>query len=134
MTKVQAVEHYNQGVSLFEQGKLNEAMKEMQAAISLFDAGPMHFYLGVIYYRQNNLDSAVKELERAIELGELGEVTSVAYYNLGMCYNNKKLFQEAADAWREFLRFSDPKEDAQKIAKVEPFVAQFPIIRHVKLK
>lgn len=125
MTKVQAVEHYNQGVSLFEQGKLNEAMKEMQAAISLFDAGPMHFYLGVIYYRQNNLDSAVKELERAIELGELGEVTSVAYYNLGMCYNNKKLFQEAADAWREFLRFADQKKMRKKLRRLNPLLLNF---------
>src|SRR4051794_7679901 len=64
-----AATHYNMGLQLKRQGKLAEAINEVEKAIELrSDYAAAHFTLGNLWRAQGDLPKAAKSLERAVEL------------------------------------------------------------------
>jgi hypothetical protein len=81
-------EEYNQrGMSLAEQGKYNDAVKEYTKAIKL-DPQNVDYYVnrGIAYLNMKEYDLAIADFDKAIELDPKNEV---AYANRGCAYANK---------------------------------------------
>ncbi|MCI4670663.1 MAG: tetratricopeptide repeat protein [Bacteroidia bacterium] len=62
------------------------------------------FNLGNSLYAQERYDDAIKEYQQAAGLGEDKLSQSLAYYNLGNSFLNKKDYRKAANAFKDALK------------------------------
>ena len=97
-----AVAHYNRGVDLQEQGKLEEAVAEYRTAIRLNPGyAEAHVNLGHALFNQWKLEEAVAELRTAIRLQP---DDADAHYNLGTALVAQGKFEEGTAEFREAIR------------------------------
>ncbi len=103
-----AAKYIERGEAYVDQGELDKAAAEFQAAIRLDPANALaHNSLGVIYLNQNNLDEAERELREAVKLDhEYGR----AHNNLGMVYALQGRYDDAIFELKEAIRIdkNDP--------------------------
>jgi Flp pilus assembly protein TadD len=98
--------HNNLGVSLWEQGRVEEALREYREAIRL-DPGyaEPHDNLGIaLYWARHEVDEAIQEYREAIRLAPQN---ARAHNNLGVAYRTKGLVDPALLEFREAIRL-DP--------------------------
>ena len=106
----EAEKHYNAGVELQEQGRLEEAIGEYDEAIRL-DPQLALAYLnrGAVYNEKNEFSKAIADCDKAIELApNLFE----AYYNRGLAYAE---LGEKAEATADFEKVIALSDDPQLI-------------------
>ncbi len=102
---------YMMGLTYYEQGAENEAMRAFEQALEE-DPGfaEAHLYIGNIHARQDRSAAAAEAYERAIEIDpEFVE----AYNNLGTMFANLDRTEEAMEAYREALSLDDRFYDAR---------------------
>ncbi|MGD0883725.1 MAG: tetratricopeptide repeat protein [Thermodesulfovibrionales bacterium] len=93
-----ATPHYNLGTAYAKQNRLDEAIIEDNAALSLRpDLAEAHYNLGTAYAKQNRLDEAVNEFITAVKLKP---DYSEAHNNLGLAYGKQN---RLGDAVNEFI-------------------------------
>ena len=92
----------NLGVAYYQQGQINEAIKEYKTAIRLDpNSHDAHYDLAVAYNKQGRLDDAVEEFNAALRLKpNIAEI----HYNLGLVYSRHGRIDEAIKAYTEALR------------------------------
>jgi tetratricopeptide (TPR) repeat protein len=93
-----AFSHYNLGIALFDQGKIDEAIASYKHTLTI---NPQHekayFSLGYAYLKKGMLDEAIPEFKRALTLNSnYAEV----HYALGSVYDAKGLSNEALFEYR----------------------------------
>ena len=90
--------HYNLGNAFRMQGRLDEALKELNLALflkpSLYEA---HNNLGIVYEKLGQLDEAIKEYRMAIKLKPY---YSKAHNNLGLIYEEQGRIDEAIKEYK----------------------------------
>lgn len=103
-----AAEHIERGESYLDQGELDKAAVEFQAAIQLEPTNAVaHNALGTVYSEQNNLDEAEREFKEAVKLDHN---YGLAHNNLGNVYNSQGKYDDAVFELKEAIRIdpSDP--------------------------
>ena len=104
----EAEKHYNAGVELQEQGRLEEAIGEYDEAIRL-DPQLALAYLnrGAVYNEENEFSKAIADCDKAIELDpNLFE----AYYNRGLAYAELGEKAEAIADFEKVIAVTDDPE------------------------
>jgi len=85
--------HYNLGIDLFDQGKIDEAISSYKRTLTI---NPRHekayFSLGYSYLKKGMLDESIPEFKRALTLNPN---YAEAHYALGSVYDTKGLSDEA---------------------------------------
>jgi tetratricopeptide (TPR) repeat protein len=112
---------YNQGMSLLNENKLDEAGQKMALAeshlresLKLKSTGPSaHYYLGLTLLKLKRYDEAQAEMEATIKNG--GENIALAHRTLGGLYMSQHRNKEAADELEKYLKLDPKARDADKI-------------------
>ncbi len=91
---------------LQEQGKTEEAVQELKAAIGRYPSNPeLLYYLGTVYEEAGRLDEAVSVLKQAIEKAP---ENANFVFRLGVVYDKQKDKQASIEAMRRVIAL-DPK-------------------------
>jgi Tfp pilus assembly protein PilF len=97
------------GVSQLQLGDTEEAIKELQKAVSLRpDFIPAHAALARAYIVKHDYDHAAMEFKRIIALNPRDED---AYYRLGLIYLGQKQPAKAEDVFRQLLKINPNSAD-----------------------
>ncbi|PWH19155.1 MAG: hypothetical protein DDG58_05375 [Ardenticatenia bacterium] len=124
--------YVNLGVTLYQMGRLDEALKEYDAALAIApDDAALHHNKGAVYVQQalqsqppdkELLDKGLRAFQRALEIdSQLPQ----AYFSMGVVYDLQGKRQEALEMFRRFQELddgSDPQATAmarQYIEKLE---------------
>jgi len=102
--------HNNLGVAYQEQGRLDDAVKEYQAAINLTpDYVDAYYNLGLVYRTQGRLDDAVREYQKAINLKpDLAE----PHCSLGLVYRTQGRLDDAVKEYQTAIKLRPDYADA----------------------
>jgi len=102
-----AKEHFNRGLVYAEQGRLDEAIYEFQAALrinpSFFAAAGAHFGLGWAYLNQGHLDEAIREYKAALGINPN---YVEAHFSLGAAYAQQGRMDETIREYQAALRIN----------------------------
>jgi tetratricopeptide (TPR) repeat protein len=95
----------NEGVTLMDGGRLEEAAQKFEEAIRTWpDFGDAHFNLGVVYHSMGQADSAEASFRRTLEADP---TYAKAHYNLGIICDRRGDFDSAEAEYRAAVRL-DP--------------------------
>lgn len=101
---------YEKAVSLFSEGKKNEAAQELLSLIAEHpEYADAYESLGMMYYKMGDLDRAIEWTQR---LSEVAPQEPMAHTNLSIFYMKKGMKDRAEEeqAKATVLRFSKPKK------------------------
>ena len=102
VTKDNFLAHYNLGIALLGQARLDEAITEFKEAISLRPkSGDAYNGLGEALMRQGRLDEAVELFHKAVNLRP---DLAVARNNLGISLSRRGLVDQAINEFQEALK------------------------------
>lgn len=96
--------HTNLGNVLADQGRFDDALKELKAALVLKSRYPIaqtHNELGYVYYRTGQIEAAEQAFYTALDLNPN---YSTAYNNLGMIHMEQGRFDKAIQDFKSALR------------------------------
>ena len=100
-----ALDHYNRGVVLLEEGQLDAAIVSFRKAIELNDELPKaHVDLGYALIQKGRFDEAIVTLRRAIELDD---ELPLAHMNLSYALTENGLLDEAIASARKAIELND---------------------------
>jgi tetratricopeptide (TPR) repeat protein len=101
-TKLEAWEHNNQGLSFYNLGLLNEAIREYKEAIGINpDYADAHSNLGKVLKDKDLLDDAILEYTEALRIDP---DYADAHSNLGVAFRDKGMLDEAIQEYIKTLR------------------------------
>jgi tetratricopeptide (TPR) repeat protein len=113
--------HAQYGVLLFQDGKMDEGISELQKSASLRpDFAPAHAALAQAYRKKRDFENAAAELKRLIALNPRDED---AYYRLGRIYLELKLPSKAEGTFAQLLRI-DPESPDGHVGLGDTFADQ----------
>jgi len=96
--------HYYLGIAYLGKGLRDKAMGEFKEATSLKENySEAHNYLGVLYMDMSLWDKAIEEFDKALA-NDVYDTPSVALYNSGLAYYNKKNYQQALSKYQQALQ------------------------------
>ncbi len=89
-------EHYNNGLDLFGNGKLQESIDEYEKALE-YDPndGEIYMAISMAWQQLNDLNQAVEAAKKAVELSPQ---EPLAYTNLSRVYQKMGMIPEAEEA------------------------------------
>ena len=108
--------HFSLGVVLDRQGKLADAVVELEKAIALEDSANSHLQLGAALMDLQQPARAERELLRAYELA--GKAAGFAQSLLGQLYYMQQRYAEAQRAFEQYLKDVPSAPNASQITKV----------------
>ena len=101
----EAERHYNTGVELQEQGRLEEAIVEYNEAISLDpELAEAYSNRGIVYVNKGEYDKATAAFDRAIELDPQ---VADAYLGRGLAYGSKGEYDKALSDLEKCIELSN---------------------------
>ena len=105
------------GFTQYHQGKINEAVENMERAIGVYNKSTNgYLWLGIAQKRAGKLDKAEVSLKRANDLSK-GKEADVHWHLAGL-YNDQKRYTEAAAELELFLKNKPDARDAEKIKQL----------------
>jgi len=107
-----ATNHLNQGVTLYEAGKYEEAVAEYTKAIEL-DPKLATAYYDLAYFKMKQYDSALADFNKALELDPR---SSTAWVGRGIALEWLGKYKEALEAYNKALEL-DPNYQTAKSNK-----------------
>lgn len=112
-TKTAAEEHNRRGQECFEEGDLEEAIREFQLAVSLAPGnGSYHCNLAIAYDEDSQDEEALSEYQQALAL-DPNDLT--ALLSLGYMYNENNQSGEAQKVWQRILEIAPLSAEAQEV-------------------
>jgi hypothetical protein len=121
-----ATNHLNQGVSLYESGKYEEAVAEYTKAIELDPKLAAAYYnRGLAYFKMKQYDSALADFNKTLELNPK---SSTAWVGRGISLEGLGKYKEALEAYNKALEL-DPNDQTAKSNKdrLLAYLASLPI-------
>ena len=107
---------YNLGSVYERQGKLNEAVKQLETIAPFNDNQPgLAFELGLLYYRANQKDKALNQLQRAIVLSP--DYANARWY-LALIYEERRQLEQAIEQLERILSVEANKDNPTVIQKL----------------
>ncbi len=118
--------NYNEGMSLYKEGKVDEAIKKLETAIKISPDSPaIQYNLGVMYMEKGNTSGAIQSFENAIlaikstgytkvNLRLYPDVFMGACTNLGMLYTKIGLHDKSVEILNEAIQFRPDDIDANR--------------------
>lgn len=118
--------NYNEGMSLYKEGKIDEAIKKLESAIKIKPDSPaIQYNLGVMYMEKDNTSGAIQSFENSIlaikstgytkvNLRLYPDVFMGACTNLGMLYTRIGLHDRAIAILNEAIQFRPDDVDANR--------------------
>ena len=105
-----SVAHYNMGVDLAHQGRLDEAMAHYQKTLEIKpDSAEAHNNLGAVFARLDRIDEAMAHYQKALEIKpDYAE----AHYNLGAAFARLDRFDEAMAQYQKALEIEPAYAEA----------------------
>ena len=112
---------YNLGSVYERQGKLNEAIKQLEI-IAPFNANQpgLAFELGLLYYRANQKDKALAQLQRAVVLSP--DYANARWF-LALIYEERKQLDQAIKQLERILSIEVNKDNEVVLKKLEELKA-----------
>ena len=111
-SKNDAKTHYNLGLLYGRQGKLEDAIAELQQVIQIDPKHlQAHFNLGVIYQNQGKLEDAIAELQQAIQIDPN---LAPAHYNLSCIYSLKNEQAQAIEWLQKAIALDQSRIEKSK--------------------
>lgn len=108
---------YNLGVVYDRQGKLSEAIKQLEKIIPFNANQPnLAFELGLLYYRNNQKDKALAQLQRAILLSP--NFSNARWY-LALLYEEKKDLASAIEQLEKITGLPENKDNETVLSKLD---------------
>ena len=108
---------YNLGIVYDRQGKLNEAVSQLEKLMPFNSNQPgLAFELGLLYYRLGQKDKAFKELQRAVLLSP--DFANARWY-LALIYEERQDFASAIEQLEKILRVESNKENPEVLNKLK---------------
>ncbi len=101
VTPQRATNYYNLGVSLFHEGRFDDAARQFEAAIALHPTSQMHHQLGETLARLGQTDRAMEQFARAIALRP---GNAEAHLELGLLQAQRGRSDAAIALFREAIR------------------------------
>jgi rhomboid protease GluP len=101
--------HGQNGVDLLQQGKMDEAITELQKSVKMRpNFAPAHAALARAYLNKHDYESAAAEMRRVITLNPR---STDAYYRLGLIYLEQKQPAKAQDIFAQLLQIEPKSAD-----------------------
>lgn len=114
--------HNFYGVTLFRQGKYDEAMRHFQAAIKVNPLNAQSLTnMGALEFSRGNIDSAKKYFTEAIDSTPR---YAKAHFNLALVLTREGQFQEAAKRYEDCLKYTP--DDAEAVSNLAWLYATCP--------
>jgi len=112
---------YNLGSVYERQGRINEAVKQLET-VAPFNANQpgLAFELGLLYYRANQKDKALGQLQRAVVLSP--DYANARWY-LALLYEERKELDQAIGQLERILSIEVNKDNEVVIQKLEELKA-----------
>ena len=108
---------YNLGSVYEREGKLNEAIKQLETIAPFnVDQPGLAFELGLLYYRSNQKDKALAQLQRAVVLSS--DYANARWY-LALLYEERKQNDQAIEQLEKILSIDANKDNQIVIQKLE---------------
>lgn len=108
---------YNLGVVYERQGKLDEAVKQLETIAPFNGNQPgLAFELGLLYYRANKKDKALEQLQRAVVL--FPDYSNARWY-LALIYEERKQLDRATEQLEKILGIESNKNNEIVVKKLE---------------
>ena len=108
---------YNLGVVYDRQGKLNEAIGQLEKIMPFNSNQPgLAFELGLLYYRVGQKDKAFNELQRAVLLSP--DFANARWY-LALIHEERQDFASAIEQLEKVLSVEANKDNAEVLAKLK---------------
>ena len=99
--KMQCITHYNLGVELASQDRLDEAISHYRQALTFESTADIHNNLGNALARQGKVDEAINHLRQSLQILPHPDT----YYNLAEAFRVQGKFNEAINHYRQALTF-----------------------------
>jgi len=107
--------HHFLGLSLYKQGRVDEAIAEYKTAIEKAEGNyaEARYNLGISLLEQNKAVDAEQQFKLALEQEK--KPWPEAQYNLAKAIETQKRYREAADAYEVYLKLVPNAEDAKRM-------------------
>jgi tetratricopeptide (TPR) repeat protein len=107
-----AHQYIKSGLSCYQKGDYNEAIKQFQKALKLNpEKAEIHYNLGLTYQAKGLFDKAIEEYRKALELNP---EDAEAHNNLGIIYYNQGSYQKAIEEFNHALSINPDFKIARK--------------------
>lgn len=107
---------YNLGVVYDRQGKLNEAIKQLEKIVPFNNNQPnLAFELGLLYYRNNQKNKAFDQLQRAVLLSP--NFSNARWY-LALIYEERKDLISAIEQLEKIIDLEENKDNQVVLSKL----------------
>jgi len=108
--------YIERGLSCYQKGDYNEAIKQFQEALKLNPGkAEIHYNLGLTYQAKGLLNEAVEEYRKALEINPEDAET---HNNLGIVYYNQGSYRKAIEEFKLALSINPDFEIARKNLEV----------------
>ena len=108
---------YNLGSVYERQGKLNDAIKQLETVAPFNSNEPgLAFELGLLYYRADRKEEALTQLQRAVVLSP--DYANARWY-LALIYEERKQFDQAIEQLESILGTEANKDNENVVQKLE---------------
>jgi len=108
--------YIERGLSCYQKGDYNEAIKQFQEALKLNPGkAEIHYNLGLTYQAKGLLNEAVEEYRKALEVNPEDAET---HNNLGIVYYNQGSYRKAIEEFKLALSINPDFEIARKNLEV----------------
>jgi Ca-activated chloride channel family protein len=114
MAQAQEKKYIREGNKLYYEGKLPEAQKQYEQALTKNNKSTEAvFNTGNVYLKSDSLDKAVKQFETAATVTTDPKVKSKAYHNMGNALLQQQKFEEAVGAYKNALKNNPTDADTK---------------------
>jgi tetratricopeptide (TPR) repeat protein len=106
--------HHFLGLSLYKQGRIDEAVAQYRSAIDLFGGkyAEAHYNLGTALLERKDYPGAEREFRATIEQDK---TFAEAHFNLGVTLEHQRRFREAAEQFEMYLSLTPDYSDAVRL-------------------
>lgn len=120
----QAQIFYNRGVVLMKEGRYEEALKQFEQILSVYEHAEVYYNLGYIKTAQNRYQEAIKFFRKATQINK---TFAGAYRMMAKCYEKledinlaSECYQQAADIFMERDMDEEAEEALQELLRLRP--------------
>lgn len=114
-TVAKAKEHFMNGIQFARTGKIDEAIKEYEASVTLNPNNPEALSnLGFAYYDKGYVDKPIAAHLTALKIDNK---LANAYFGLGLAFERKKDKKNAIKAWNGYIALAEPHSKYWMVAQ-----------------